>query len=179
VRKETIFKPIIHTEKDNFINMLQSELACTILALSSYDPYNEEESREARLEYKSYLNIRMVLSELTDDIRSWDTQYYGNAKRYSCDYISEAFKILKTSKRRVLNVLGDTCGKCGASGKVEIHHIVPISKDGSAEIENLMVLCHGCHKEAHKYDVHSNTTPTKKFSASFTIGNFVRVEQEA
>lgn len=33
-------------------------------------------------------------------------------------------------------------------GGCELHHIIPISEGGSNEMENLILLCPNCHKEA-------------------------------
>lgn len=41
--------------------------------------------------------------------------------------------------------LGDECAVCGSKENLEIHHIVPISKGGTNEIENLAILCRKCN----------------------------------
>lgn len=43
--------------------------------------------------------------------------------------------------------LGNECAICGTSGNLEVHHIVPISKGGSNEEENLAVLCPRCNQK--------------------------------
>lgn len=35
-------------------------------------------------------------------------------------------------------------------GQLEVHHIIPLSKGGGNEPENLITLCKRCHKERHK-----------------------------
>lgn len=44
-----------------------------------------------------------------------------------------------------LEQCGYTCAICGASGKVAIDHIVPLSKGGGHNIENLQPLCKSCN----------------------------------
>jgi len=42
------------------------------------------------------------------------------------------------------------CQNCGMSGrevKLEVHHIVPISKGGTNKLSNLTVLCPNCHSK--------------------------------
>lgn len=39
------------------------------------------------------------------------------------------------------------CQACGTKG-VEVHHIVPLSKGGSDEPENLALMCSQCHDDA-------------------------------
>lgn len=45
------------------------------------------------------------------------------------------------------------CEKCYANGKLtpvdEVHHIVPVSKGGTHDKNNLMSLCRSCHNKIH------------------------------
>lgn len=44
------------------------------------------------------------------------------------------------------------CSECKTSDDLTIDHIVPISKGGSGEIENLQILCSKCnHKKGNRY----------------------------
>ena len=43
------------------------------------------------------------------------------------------------------------CWRCGKSGKVDMHHILPFSLGGTAEKENLMPLCEECHNSFTQY----------------------------
>lgn len=49
-------------------------------------------------------------------------------------------------KRRILES-HPFCAMCGASGRLEVHHIRPVrtSPELMLEPSNLMVLCHACH----------------------------------
>jgi len=40
----------------------------------------------------------------------------------------------------------DACEICGSKSKLEAHHIIPVSENGTHEFENLMALCQSCHK---------------------------------
>ena len=46
-----------------------------------------------------------------------------------------------------------TCTVCGAEERLEIHHIIPLSLNGSNDISNLMVLCHDHHMAVHHDDL--------------------------
>ena len=35
---------------------------------------------------------------------------------------------------------------------IEVHHIVPLSKGGNNQLENLITLCYDCHKKEHAHD---------------------------
>ena len=38
------------------------------------------------------------------------------------------------------------CAECGAEGRWECHHIVPVASGGSHSLDNLQTLCVPCHK---------------------------------
>lgn len=41
------------------------------------------------------------------------------------------------------------CQRCGSETDLEVHHIIPVYRDGRNELDNLITLCHSCHWEAH------------------------------
>lgn len=43
---------------------------------------------------------------------------------------------------------GYVCQKCGKDSSLEVHHIKPLFCGGDNSMENLITLCHGCHKKA-------------------------------
>lgn len=56
----------------------------------------------------------------------------------------------KTLKRQAFIRDDFTCQECGEkSGKLECHHIIPVRLDESKELDvnNLITLCHSCHKK--------------------------------
>ena len=46
------------------------------------------------------------------------------------------------------------CERCLANGKfraaAEVHHILPVSRGGTNEENNLMALCWSCHQKIHR-----------------------------
>ena len=45
---------------------------------------------------------------------------------------------------------GRRCQECGAAGRLEVHHIKPLSQGGRRyHSGNLIVLCRGCHLGEH------------------------------
>ena len=48
-----------------------------------------------------------------------------------------------------MTLIAGECEKCGATGKLTIHHKVPKSEGGNLMPENVMVLCRKCHREEH------------------------------
>lgn len=49
------------------------------------------------------------------------------------------------------------CSICKSKDSLEVHHIVPRILGGTNDRENLIVLCHKCHRKAHEKD-HSTLT---------------------
>ena len=71
----------------------------------------------------------------------------------------------ENTKAMVLNRDGYTCQCCKGKHKdrkLEVHHIVYRSQGGSDEAENLITLCHTCHKGVHDGTVKLNLKGKKK-----------------
>ena len=59
------------------------------------------------------------------------------------------------NKKNFLSYTSPFCEVCGRPGRLDLfglhrHHIVPRSRGGSDYHSNLIVLCNGCHEEAHQ-----------------------------
>ena len=39
---------------------------------------------------------------------------------------------------------------CGIAGRLEVHHVIPLSFGGTNADENLITLCRSCHLAAHQ-----------------------------
>lgn len=44
----------------------------------------------------------------------------------------------------------NTCQICGTQERVQGHHIFDHQYSGAAHVDNIVSLCHDCHKEVHK-----------------------------
>lgn len=59
--------------------------------------------------------------------------------------------ISKSVRNEVLNKYNHTCVYCGSTDKLEIDHIIAVSKNGLSELSNLQVLCKSCNiKKSNK-----------------------------
>ena len=67
--------------------------------------------------------------------------------RYAPDAPDLTVRSRKRQKRRVRERDGNQCQRCGASTRLEIHHIRPFSKGGPTADPNLITLCHECNQE--------------------------------
>lgn len=71
----------------------------------------------------------------------------------------------KNTNAMVLNRDGYKCQYCKGKhkdGKLEVHHIIFRSQGGSDEAENLITLCHTCHKALHDGKIKPNFKGKKK-----------------
>ena len=49
-------------------------------------------------------------------------------------------------RRRTLHRDGWRCQQCGAAGRLEVHHLVPLAEGGAPyDLDNLQTLCRPCH----------------------------------
>lgn len=78
---------------------------------------------------------------------------------------------------------GNFCSKCGATSHLHVHHIKPLSKGGTNELSNLMLLCERCHSHEHggrdfSYEFNSTETAfSKRISAiRYAINNGKKIQ---
>lgn len=59
----------------------------------------------------------------------------------------------KATRNRILSKFGNKCCKCESTEKLEVDHIIPVSKGGTDFEHNLQVLCRSCNaKKGNKID---------------------------
>ena len=54
------------------------------------------------------------------------------------------------ARQQAFRKYGRRCDQCGKAGRFEVHHRIPVSQGGTNDVENLQVLCRGCHIEIHR-----------------------------
>ncbi|MFE4513777.1 HNH endonuclease [Kitasatospora sp. NPDC056783] len=69
--------------------------------------------------------------------RAWDRVSPRNASRPS-DWASRRSRALARDRF--------TCQRCGARQHLEVDHLIPVSRGGSWEADNLWTLCRDCHR---------------------------------
>ncbi len=52
-------------------------------------------------------------------------------------------------KKKLIKERGNCCQLCGATGTLHAHHIKPMSRGGSDDASNLLLVCPSCHKKFH------------------------------
>ncbi len=65
--------------------------------------------------------------------------------------IKDVVKDLETLRKRIIELRGDKCVRCGYNKYpvLHIHHIIEKSKGGLDDINNLELICPTCHAEEH------------------------------
>ena len=53
--------------------------------------------------------------------------------------------------RRALD--GQQCTRCGARGRLHVHHKRAVSRGGGHALWNLTTLCAACHEQEHGFDI--------------------------
>ena len=72
------------------------------------------------------------------------------------------------------------CQRCGATGApLYVHHIVPRHRGGTNDLDNLVTLCHPCHREVHRVSDGQNAKSTVKADGEPCAGNLARTVREA
>lgn len=66
--------------------------------------------------------------------------------------------LYKKQKQRILERDGHRCMQCGSTKKLHIDHIVPVSKGGTSDDDNLQVLCEKCNTSKGAKIVHESST---------------------
>ena len=66
----------------------------------------------------------------------------------------------KSPNKHLISLLGNKCSACGSSKNLQVHHKIPLSKNGVDEVENLEVLCTLCHNKIHNYKKKTIDSPS-------------------
>jgi len=77
----------------------------------------------------------------------------------------------ENKRQYVLYRDGFKCQHCGSKDKLEVHHIIYRSQDGTNDINNLITLCHECHQEVHKGKIKINRPKARSFKASAGVSS--------
>ena len=65
------------------------------------------------------------------------------------EYVQKRTALSDVERREILERDNRSCVRCGDDQQLEIHHITPVSDNGTNDSENLATLCHSCHLDAH------------------------------
>lgn len=57
---------------------------------------------------------------------------------------------LMDARKAIVSRDGGKCKWCESTVNLEVHHILPKSQGGTDAANNLVTLCHKCHKQWHR-----------------------------
>jgi len=58
-------------------------------------------------------------------------------------------KVSPGQRTRIIRRDNGQCRRCQADDSLEVHHIIPVRREGTKEDSNLVTLCEDCHTAAH------------------------------
>lgn len=71
------------------------------------------------------------------DYNNWGLSHLDSKKR-------------RRLRRRVLERDGGRCTECGATERLQLHHVIPYRISQCNKPDNLLTLCDACHRALHK-----------------------------
>lgn len=83
---------------------------------------------------KGFLQPEIISREFTLRVTNSNASWSKNWRKVRSEAIAKA---------------GSQCEHCSSPDSLQVHHILPVAKGGKDDLENLIVLCSGCHTLAH------------------------------
>ena len=122
-----------------------------------------------------FFNKLVPISKVRYEYNNFDIQKLKDPNIQGTDYQHGTLYQEENIKSYVRTRDNYTCQKCNTHGKdlsksikLEVHHILPVSKGGTTVPNNLITLCSKCHKQVH------NDLKNKKL-VKFKIPNYKEV----
>ena len=96
-------------------------------------------------------DLNNSIANLHSDIKGLTSRLSNTKKKLSSVYDYFLSYPPDWDERRLLliNAKGNFCSNCGTTSHLHVHHVKSLSKGGSNELSNLMLLCEICHSREH------------------------------
>jgi 5-methylcytosine-specific restriction endonuclease McrA len=111
-------------------------------------------------------SCRLCGQEVFPPKRNWHTECWGEFKPYSAQHWSDVCKqAFKNSGRKCeMCKIGLTTIKVGRKRvkTYQFDHIEPVALGGTNTLDNIQVLCTGCHREKTRHDMQAISEHKKK-----------------
>lgn len=110
----------------------------------------------------------LPVSDITVEVASFDIHKLKDPDVEGKGYQEGGMKGFENVKAYIRWRDGHTCQACkGKSGdrRLEVHHIIPREKHGADRPDNLVTLCHTCHREHHDVKPKKLPKPAPGFMA--------------
>jgi hypothetical protein len=149
-KQYTMISDVITTKKREVVNFEQELIRENGIFRKISYVFSGRESRSIELERSIFMAKLVINKNIGEHTRIYLllTEIYDYYLEYPPDW--------ETRKKEKF-AEGRYCERCGIFSKLQVHHDIPIGKGGSNKIENLVILCDSCHKQAHGVDSFRNT----------------------
>jgi len=97
-------------------------------------------NKSRRLKYEWFCNK-------TGESSQWELPCPCNKTCVHLTKVSPGRGIFGKTKRYIFDKYGNKCLKCGTKKLLTIDHVIPISKGGTNDSDNLQPLCQRCNSE--------------------------------
>jgi 5-methylcytosine-specific restriction endonuclease McrA len=105
-----------------------------------------QENDRVRSERLTAIDARIAEAEMRKQMRVAPSSQLGAPGAPESPYPDNWKRLSEAAKHRD----GHKCTDCGASGvELHVHHVVPLSKGGTNDLDNLATLCSMCHSMIH------------------------------
>jgi len=107
---------------------------------------------------KQNKNIKLENNDLVKERNCLKTKYNNLKKRYHDIELKNKSSVSKGKKSYVFMRDKHSCLACGTKENLTLDHIIPRSKGGSNDVDNLQVLCQHCNlaKGTNNLDFRNN-----------------------
>jgi hypothetical protein len=131
-------------------NRWEAEKALIKIFSSHLDevPSNLDTKKEKIIELKAAFPYLRATEPLAAQATHSSVSYVSQFKYSEDDGVMNT-KLPKKLKRRTLERDDNLCVRCGSQDDLHVHHVIPMSKGGSHDMDNLAALCDECHRIAH------------------------------
>lgn len=128
-------------------NMSNGQIARLLnISASTVSRYRKAHGIPPSTKAKNYFTDLHLTSSKTKPIRDLDYNFAYNVRK------DGRRKATKPYRKAVIDTYGPKCKICGYYRPPihnHVHHLVPLSQNGSNTIRNGIVLCSRCHDEVH------------------------------
>lgn len=99
-------------------------------------------------------SIKHELERQNTTVTQIYSQYlkYDGTLKYIYDFMVSYPPDWKARVNKLIEVSLGHCAQCGTNFDIQAHHKIPLSRGGSNQLDNLILLCKTCHKRTHNVE---------------------------